>query len=1055
MMKNRVLTAVLGAVAALISFSAFTHAASTAATPADSAATAGTGSVGGRIKNAATDRYLNSAQVSVIGTDIVVYTDETGMYRLPGLPAGRHTVVVRYSGLDDQTLTADVSPGTDVELNVGLSSVSRYGARSATVQLDPYTITADRDLNAQAAATQEQRAADNIKNVLSTDEYGGMVANSVGDFMKFMPGVTVEYSGNEVTGFAVRGIGGAMSSFTQDGAPVVFGSYVAASRIFNPYASDINNASRIETTKVPTPSTPADSIGGSINLVTKSVFDYDRPIGNYNVGLNVNSRYLETLNRTSTSRGDKKDFKYQPIASFDYRLPVNKKFGIFLSALYSPRAGNNAQERTRFVASATGTGATVEQPYLQQVFESDDPRIFTKSNLTFRADWRVTPHSVLSLTFSAGKNKSLIGDEIRILNIGNNGTSAVAGGQALTFGPTFVNGATGRGNVVLQANFQEFNGGSRSPTLSYRFDDGLWKLSAMVSASESYMEKDNPIGPFSVLAAQTIAPLRLNVTGSGYGRRPAGVEAFDNNSRPYDIGNIANYSVTTAQEVFYRNKAEVQNADLKVKRRLQFLPFPSSIEAGGTHMVKRYENRGWVKNLTYNGPDGNAATVDPIPQSYLMQVYTNHSNFTPGYATPFLSPDRVWEAWLNQPNLFTPTTAQAVAAENNRRQTSGNIFEQNSALFLQGSAQLFGGRLNVLTGVRYERTLDRGRGPLFDPDAVFIRNADGSFARNAQRARIRRPEAGAAGSMEELNLTTVELGARAEKHYDGYYPSLHLTYALKENFLARVAYARTFGRPDFIQIIPGTTIREDDNTSNPDAASTGSISVRNIGLRPWKGDNYDLSIEYYTHGGGIFSVGAFVKEMTDFFGTQTRLASVADLEALGLDADYEGWRLSSMFNAGDARVSGVEFNARQSLTGLTRWGKFFSMFANGTKLHLEGARRADFSSFISESVNWGLSFRNKRTYVGVKWNYRGLDKRLVDPVLGPDAWEYWKPSVTVDADVSYALTPRMSVALNISNLTNSGRSTRLAYQAETPDYARNWWRFETGAHYTLSVKGTF
>ena len=41
------------------------------------------------------------------------------------------------------------------------------------------------------------------------------------------------------------------------------------------------------------------------------------------------------------------------------------------------------------------------------------------------------------------------------------------------------------------------------------------------------------------------------------------------------------------------------------------------------------------------------------------------------------------------------------------------------------------------------------------------------------------------------------------------------------------------------------------------------------------------------------------------------------------------------------------------------------------------------------------------------------------------------------------------------NLTNSGRSTRLAFQKETPEYARNWWRFETGAHYTLSLKGTF
>src|SRR5687768_1242775 len=241
-MKNKLVLAALATVALIF-----------ASLPTAGAAADSTGNVSGRVKNAASERYLNSAQLSVVGTDIVALTDETGTYQLTGVPPGPQTIVVRYSGLDEQRLNVTVPAGGEVALDVGLSSLSRYGERSATVRLDPYTITADRDLNAQAAATQEQRAADNIKNVLSTDEFGSMVANSVGDFMKFMPGVTVEYSGNEITGFAVRGIGGSMSTVTQDGAPMVFGSYVQSSRIFNPYASDINSASRIETTKVPTP----------------------------------------------------------------------------------------------------------------------------------------------------------------------------------------------------------------------------------------------------------------------------------------------------------------------------------------------------------------------------------------------------------------------------------------------------------------------------------------------------------------------------------------------------------------------------------------------------------------------------------------------------------------------------------------------------------------------------------------------------------------------------------------------------------------------------------
>jgi hypothetical protein len=70
--------------------------------------------------------------------------------------------------------------------------------------------------------------------------------------------------------------------------------------------------------------------------------------------------------------------------------------------------------------------------------------------------------------------------------------------------------------------------------------------------------------------------------------------------------------------------------------------------------------------------------------------------------------------------------------------------------------QLFSNRLKILTGVRYETTAGEGEGPLFDPGAAFVRNANGTFARNAQGQRIRRPEAGAVNSIEELMLTRKE-----------------------------------------------------------------------------------------------------------------------------------------------------------------------------------------------------------------------------------------------------------------------------------------------------------
>ena len=85
---------------------------------------------------------------------------------------------------------------------------------------------------------------------------------------------------------------------------------------------------------------------------------------------------------------------------------------------------------------------------------------------------------------------------------------------------------------------------------------------------------------------------------------------------------------------------------------------------------------------------------------------------------------------------------------------------------------------------------------------------------------------------------------------------------MTSQFLTRFAYAKTLGRPDYADIIPNADINENDNDPN----QPGTINVRNTGLRPWSADNFDLSFEYYPVRGGVLQVGAFLKELQDFWG---------------------------------------------------------------------------------------------------------------------------------------------------------------------------------------------
>jgi TonB-dependent receptor len=387
---------------------------------------------------------------------------------------------------------------------------------------------------------------------------------------------------------------------------------------------------------------------------------------------------------------------------------------------------------------------------------------------------------------------------------------------------------------------------------------------------------------------------------------------------------------------------------------------------------------------------------------------------------------------------------------------SEHIDESIRAAYVQAEVRLFHNRLQVLGGVRFEHTADEGQGGLTDNDAVWQRNPDGSYVRNAAGLRIRKPEAGATNSYAQFLLTRQRRASFSRRTYEGYYPSLHLTYNVTENFLTRFAYAATYGRPNFADIIPRTVATGADvDDDDPDPPSgRGTLTIRNPALKPWTADNFDFSAEYYTAHGGLFSAGLFRKQISNFFGDSARFATPELLSAMGLDPRYVGWNVITKFNAGSASIRGVEINLKQSLRGLGRWGSYFTVFANGTKLELDGNPGASFASFIPKSGNWGVTFSTKRLSLTTRWNYRGLDKRAPQAAFGPDGYEYFKERISLDMNCSYQLSRRLSLVASANNVLNVPQ-TLLRYGTETPAYARQYQESEFGIQMAIGLRGTF
>ncbi|MBL9199742.1 MAG: TonB-dependent receptor [Opitutaceae bacterium] len=1011
-----------------------------------------TGSISGRVQNEATGQYLNNARVTVKGTDLTAFTDEAGAFVLARVPAGSVVLEVLYSGLDAAQVPLTLAPGERAERDVNLSSRVRYGAApssSGVVKLDAFVASSSRLTEGESLATNEQRFAQNIKNVVATDAFGDVTEGNVAEFMKFMPGVTIEYSDASPNAVAVRGFDPNMTAVSADGAQLANASGSAANRAFLFTQVSINNVSRIEVTKVPTPANPADGISGTVNMISKSAFERARMAFNYRVFVSASSDGMQL--RKQPFPFDTYESRVKPGFDFDLTLPITKNFGLVLTGLSSKQWNEQNISTMTWNATAAGTGATPARPFLQSHAIIDAPKWYTRDSTSLKADWRIGRHSVLSLGGQASYYVDKNGNVTRTATAGTNATPSIAGGTPLSYDGTRTVGATGRGGVTFSGNFLHIGARTIAANTRYRYNDGTWLIDSAASISNSktwrrYEQK----GSFQSLATALLVPVRVTFEDIN-AVRPGTTRAFDNTNREVDLFDINNYRLNTAAQTDYRDhKEDVFGYNLDVRRGFTVLDIPTNIQIGGRYREQDRDRRSYNRAFTYTPPGGN-----PSPAPFVGQIYSHRPNYFGFDNIPWLSNNRAVTAWRQDPRIFTQTAAQLVAEEQSRIVGSEQIRETVTGLYAQTEARFFRNRLTLLTGVRYEKTHDKGAGPVNEPAAVWLRDPDGTFARNAANQRIRKPEAGAVGSMEELRLTRRERANSANRSYDGYYPSVHLTYTATEKFLVRAAYAKTYGRPDFSNIVPNATISENDIEFSTDPnAIPGDINIRNTGLKPWTAENYDLSAEYYTESGGLITGGVFRKDITDFFGTLQTIATEDLLDEFGFDRQYLGWRLNTTVNSGDARVQGVEFNIRQSLAPLGGIGRYFSVFANATKLKLQGSRTAAFTRFVPTSANWGVTFTKRPLTVMANWHHRGEQDRGASTTQGPLAKIYQDARTTLDVSVSYQLHRRATIFVNARNVTNVWFN-QSRYQDDTPLYARRGSTNSYGAQWAFGLKGTF
>src|SRR5687767_10878373 len=233
-----------------------------------------TGTIEGRVSNPATGAYLENARITIEGTSIEAFTDSDGFYRLNRVPAGSARVRAFYTGLLLQAGEVVVAAVHVSRHDVQLAS-AETSSIDDTINIDEFVVATSREMSGTALAINEQRFAPNIKNVVSTDESGNVAEGNMGEFLKFLPGLAIDYNSGFASTVQIAGAPADYVPVTLDGFDVASSgsSGGSTSRAVDLTLISVSNISRVEVAYTPTPDSKGSALAGSVNFVPRSSFE--------------------------------------------------------------------------------------------------------------------------------------------------------------------------------------------------------------------------------------------------------------------------------------------------------------------------------------------------------------------------------------------------------------------------------------------------------------------------------------------------------------------------------------------------------------------------------------------------------------------------------------------------------------------------------------------------------------------------------------------------------------------------------------------------------------
>jgi TonB-dependent receptor len=273
--------------------------------------------------------------------------------------------------------------------------------------------------------------------------------------------------------------------------------------------------------------------------------------------------------------------------------------------------------------------------------------------------------------------------------------------------------------------------------------------------------------------------------------------------------------------------------------------------------------------------------------------------------------------------------------------------------------------------------------------------------------------------LEATGLTEVDgdfLEVTVPNSYSDTLPAVNLALNLREDLIARFAWAKVMSRPDLGLLSPGGSVT---------IFGVPAVSYGNPFLEPYRADNTDVALEWYFTDNSLLALAYFERDIESFPASETVLLPWAEVglpdSVLGaqrddlIDAEFE---VTRRINGGGARLDGWELQYQQLLTFLP--GEFlqnFGIIANYTKVDSKiDESGLSLTGQSDDSYNLTLFYEDDKVSTRLAYSYRGeYNTRNDDDFNGI---RYRDATANLDFSASYQWNDNLRFTLEGINLTD-------------------------------------